>query len=166
MTYPYNDEYLKYDYENHKYILTEKACLDKLNINLGELLNLGGSANQEREINNFLEEISDFIYSQIYDYSSQWQIQEYQIAKCPSARDVIMKAMLKQIDYARLNGALYQYSGVDVKKGTKMQDFSDRYLSPMSKSILSKPLTETNVPLLYAGKYALVFKPNYQEENY
>ena len=166
MEYPYNDEYLVYDYENHRYILTERAVLDKLNTNLVERLNVGGSANKERAVNAFLDEISELVYSQIYDYSSQWEIQQYQIAKVPSARNVIMRAMLKQVDYVLLNGFINQYSGVDMKKGSIMQGFSGKYLAPLSKSILSNNLTETGVPLLYAGKYSMIFKPNYEEENY
>lgn len=166
MAYPYDDEYLIYDYENHRYILTERACLDKLNTNLGERLNVGGSANKERAINSFLDEISDLVYSQIYDYSNQWQIQEYQIAKMPSARNVIMRAMLKQVDYVLLNGFINQYGGVDLKKGTSMGDLSGKFLAPLSKSILCKNLIETGIPLLYAGKYPMLFKPNYEKENY
>lgn len=166
MAYPYDDEYLIYDYENHRYILTERACLDKLNINLGERLNVGGLANKERAVKSFLDEISDLVYSQIYDYSNQWQIQEYQIAKMPSARNVIMRAMLKQVDYVLLNGFINQYGGVDLKKGTSMGDLSGKFLAPLSKSILCKDLIETGIPLLYAGKYPMIFKPDYEKENY
>ena len=166
MTYPYDDEYMRYDFEEHRYILTEKACLDKLNIVLSERLNYGGESNRERIVNIFLDEISDFVYSQIYDYSSQPYIQEYQIAKIPSARNVIMKAMLKQVDYALVNGFLYQYSGVDLKKNSSIENLSGKYLAPLAKSILSKPLIETKIPLLYAGKYWRIFNPNYEKERY
>jgi len=166
MTYPYNDEYMVYDYETHRYILTEKFCLDKMNLDLQERLNLGGGANRERVPQIFLDEISEFVYSQIYDYSSQPLIQEYQIAKYPSAREVIKKAMMNQIDYALVNGALYQYSGIDLKKNTKIDGMSGKYLSPLAKSILSNPLIETGTPLLYAGKYSMIFKPKYKEMEY
>ena len=166
MTYPYDDEYMKYDYDEHRYILTERAVLDKSNINLAERLNHGGEVNIERVAHIFLDEISEFVYSQIFDYSSQPAIQEYQIAKIPSARNVIMRAMLKQVDYVLVNGFLNQYSGVDLKKNSKIDGISGRYLAPLAKSILSSPLGETKVPLLYAGKYAMIFEPKYEEMGY
>lgn len=166
MTYPYNDEYMVYDYEEHKYVLTEKAVLDKGNINLYERLNVGGGANAERVAQMFLQEISDLVYAQIYDYSSQPLIQEYQIAKCPSARRIIMKAMLKQIDYVLVNGFLNQYGGIDLKKNSKLDGLDGRYLAPLSKSVLSNPLAETGTPLMYAGKYPFIFRANYEKEGY
>ena len=166
MTYPYDDEYLVYDYDEHRYILTPKAVLDKLNLNLIERLNVGGAVNRERVPYQFLDEISDIVYTEIYNYSSQPEIQEYQIAKLPSARKVIMQAMLRQVDYALVNGFLDQYSGIDLKKNSKVDDLSGRYLAPRAKSVLSKPLLESKVPLLYAGKYAMIFRPNYEEMGY
>lgn len=166
MIYPYDDEYLVYDYDEHRYILTPKAVLDKLNLNLIERLNVGGAVNRERVPYQFLDEISDIVYTEIYNYSSQPEIQEYQIAKLPSARKVIMQAMLRQVDYALVNGFLDQYSGIDLKKNSKVDDLSSRYLAPRAKSVLSKPLLESKVPLLYAGKYAMIFTPNYEEMGY
>ena len=166
MTYPYNDEYMVYDYDEHRYILTEKAVLDKNNINLQERLNVGGEVNRERTPQIFLDSVSDLVYSQIYDYSSQPSIQEYQLAKCPSARKVIMKAMLDQVDYVLVNGFLNQYGGIDLKKGSKLDGIEGKYLAPLSKSKLSKPLVETGTPLLYAGKYSMIFKPDYEKWGY
>ena len=166
MTYPYDDEYMAYDYDEHRYILKPQATLDKLNLNLIERLNPGGAVDRARVPHQFLDEISDIVYSQIYDYSSQPLIQEYQIAKTPSARKVIMDAMLRQVDYSLVNGFLDQYSGIDLKKNSKVDGLSGRYLAPRAKSKLSQPLIETGVPLLYAGKYSRVFKPHYEEEGY
>lgn len=166
MKYPFNDEYMIYDYEEHRYILTPQAVLDKLNIDLAERLNVGGQSNNERASNMFLEEISNIVYSAIYDYSSQVPIIEYQLAKYPSARKRIMKAMLKQVDYALVNGVLNQYSGVNLQKNTIIDNISDRYLAPLSKSELLKPLDESGQPILYCGKYSIVFKPKYEEEGY
>ena len=165
MKYPYDDEFMVYDYEEHRYILTPQAIIQKLGVDLAEL-NFGGIANVEMASQLFLDEISDFIYNQIYDYSSQPYIQEWQIAKYPSARNVIMKAMLKQVDYVRVNGFLHQYSGVDLKKNVANIKMSDKFLAPMAKSVLTKPLIESGVPLMYAGKYSMIFKPKYEEEEY
>ena len=166
MTYPYDDEYMAYDYDEHRYILKPQATLDKLNLNLIERLNPGGAVDRARVPHQFLDEISDIVYSQIYDYSSQPSIQEYQIAKIPSARKVIMDAMLRQVDYSLVNGFLDQYSGVDLRKGTKSPKFNERYLCDRAKSILKNPLIETGIPILYCGKYPYIFKANYKKDNY
>ena len=166
MNYPYDDNYMKYDYEEHRYILTEKAVLDKNNISLSERLNVAGAVNKASLPNKFLDEISEIVYTQIYDYSSQPEIQKYQLAKIPSARNIIMKAMLRQVDYALVNGFLDQYSGVDLRKGTKSPKFDERYLCDRAKSILKNPLIETGIPILYCGKYPYIFKANYKKDNY
>lgn len=166
MTYPYDDEYMKYDYDEHRYILTEKAVLDKNNTSLIERLNYGGEVNKERVANIFLDEVSYLLYNEIYDYSTQPYIQEYMIAKCPSARNIIMNAMLKQVDYVLVNGFLNQYSGVDFKKNNKLEGISGKFIAPLAKSLLSRPLIETKVPLLYAGKYAMIFEPDYEKMGY
>lgn len=166
MTYPFDDEYMRYDYDEHRYILTARAVLDKNNINLMERLNYGGDVNRERIADIFLDEVSEIVYNEIYNYSSQPAIQEYQIAKMPSARNAIMRAMLKQVDYVLVNGFLNQYGGVDFKKGAKMDNVADRYLAPLAKSILTRPLIETKVPLMYAGKYTIIFEPHYEEWGY
>lgn len=166
MEYPYNDDYMVYDYDEHRYILTAQAVLEKLNIDLSTRLNIGGASNIENIANIFLNDISDIVYSEIYEYSSQPYIQEYQIAKIPSARKVIQKAMLRQVEYALVNGFLQQYSGIDLKKNNALDKMSGRYLSPLAKSVLSKPLIETGVPLLYAGKYSMIFKPDYDKGRY
>lgn len=166
MTYPFDDEYMRYDYDEHRYILTERAVLDKNNINLTERLNYGGDVNRERIADIFLDEVSEIVYNEIYNYSSQPAIPEYQIAKIPSARNAIMRAMLKQVDYVLVNGFLNQYGGVDFKKGAKMENVADRYLAPLAKSILTRPLIETKVPLMYAGKYTIIFEPHYEEWGY
>lgn len=166
MNYPFDDNLMVYDYDNHRYILTPQAVLDKLNIDLTERLNNGGESNIERVANMFLDEISELVYNEIYDYSSQPLIQEYQIAKIPSARNVIMRAMLKQVDYVLVNGMLHQYSGVDLKRSVNNDKMASKYLAPMSRSILTKPLIETGIPLMYAGKYSMIFKPHYDDERY
>ena len=50
-------------------------------------------------------------------------------------------------------GELSQYNGVDIKKGRKMQDFSNRILSPNARLILERNLKETGKSLLYSGSY-------------
>ena len=166
MEYPYSDEYMIYNKTRHRYILTEKAVLDDLNIELGEVLAGANTARREREIQKFLTYISNLVYREVYKYNEQRDLVEYILAKCPSAREKLKQAMEEQIEYFMFNGDISVYSGVDFKKGTKGQSVADRVLSPNARDLLLEPLTETKVPILYCGKYGILFTPKYEEENY
>lgn len=166
MNYPYDDDYMRYDYNTHRYVLTEKDVLDNLNINLSEVLDVTGSANRQSMVNKFLRYISNLVYREIYKVNMQKFIIEYILAKCPSAREQLKQAMEEQIEYFMFNGDISVYSGVDFKKNTIAPQTSDRVLAPNARDILTQPLLETKVPILYAGKYNMLFEPKYKEENY
>ena len=44
-----------------------------------------------------LENISDEFYNEIYNYASDYTVPEYVMAKCPSARPIIMQALIEQV---------------------------------------------------------------------
>lgn len=166
MTTPYNDDYLVYDYKRHKYYLTEKAVNDNINNGFFDVY-VNNSMNRQADILNILKQVCDTVYREIQRYnSSQYFNVEYIMAKSESARTLLLDAFLEQVRYFDFNGLIDVYAGVDFKKGTKSQDYTDRILSPSARVILSTPIHETGIPLLYSGKYAFVIKPNYEKENY
>lgn len=171
-TYPYDDEYMKYDYNKHRYILTPKCILDELNINLNERLNTRGANNKENYAQQVLDQISLQIYNFIYSHNSQWLFTQKILAKAPSARFVIKEAMKQQIMYFLMNGQIDKYSGVDLRKNTALNPNSirgDIAIDPQAIIFLENPLQETGLSLLYRGRYMSIFAnkmPNYQEENY
>lgn len=117
ITYPYSDENMEYDYDSHRYVLTEKCVLDELNINLNSRLNNRGSANNQSVAKFILDEISSSIYLHIYASSNQDDLKEFLCAKCPSARKIIKDAMKQQLLYLLASGEIARYSGVNVKTG-------------------------------------------------
>lgn len=117
MTYPYNDENMIYDYEEHRYILTEDCVLRELNIDLSQRLNTKGSASKQDLPKQILNEVSISIYSEIYASSNQDELKEYLCAKCPSARKILKDAMKQQLLYLLTSGEVARYSGVNTKTG-------------------------------------------------
>lgn len=150
---PYSDEAMRYDYDSHMYVLTAECVLAELNINLQEALNPTGAANVGQNPAAVLKQISFVVYSQMYDASCNNDIQEWLAAKAQSARRIIKDALKQQVLYFMFGGDLSQYNGVDIKKGRKMQDFSNRILSPNARRILERNLKETGKSLLYSGSY-------------
>jgi len=165
-TYPYDDDYMTYDFDTHKYILTNQAVLDDLNINLITTLDPTNSASAQGNVQKFLKRISDIIYREIYKVSTNMYWVEYCMAKCPSARQKIKDAMEEQIESFMFNGDLSVYSGIDMKKNTVMPDISNRILCANARAILEQPLIETGLPLLYSGFYNVYFTVDYTANEY
>lgn len=167
--YPLSDDKMFYDYDKHRYILTEKCVLDELNVDLAYRLKTKGNAYSENYASTVLDQISLQVYNFIYQHNSQWLYVQMLLAKAPSARQVIKEAMKQQVLYFLMNGALDKYSGVDIRKGSAMSLDSIRNASidPQAVTMLQQPLVETGLSLLYCGRYStLFFAPKYQEEQY
>lgn len=166
MEYPYSNEYMTYDKEEHKYILTSQAVIDYLGINLISELNDINSVASQNKVNWFLYKVSDLIYSYIYKWNIRNDIQEYIIAKIPSARNIIFKAMLEQVEYMKVNGELATFSGVNITKGQVMPSFASRFICEMAKDKLNTIVKETGYPLTYSGAYTILKSFSYEEDNY
>ena len=156
MTYPLTDEYMFYDFEEHRYILTPKYVLDKLGIDLKARLNKSGNVNDENIAGAILDQISREIYNEIYSHSVYNKEQEIIIAKTQGGRKIIQDAMREQVLYFLTNGDLSQYSGVNVAKGTVMENFYNRTISPNAKQTLTKIIPEVGISLVYQGKFPYI----------
>lgn len=163
---PKSDIYFKYDYDKHQYVLTPKAVLDKLNEDLTKF-SPANSANRERDAQIMCENISDEIYNAIYDMSSDYEVTEWICAKCESARNILMQAMLEQVKYFMFNGSISVYSGVDFKRNQVGDDARSRILAPNAKRILNRVVKETGLPLTYCGAFS-TFRQfgNYEQDRY
>ena len=164
--YPHNDEYLKYDYDKHQYYLTPRAVLDKLNEDLTRF-SPANSVNRERDAEIMCENISDEIYNAIYENSNNYLVQEFICAKCPSARNILMQAMLEQVKYFMFNGSISVYSGVDFKKNTVGESARSRILAPNAQRILDRVIQEVGVSLMYQGQFtSLIPLGDYKKYGY
>ena len=114
MTYPYSDEYMIFKEETGRYVLTSKFIFDKYGIDLASQLNTRDAQNPQILADVFLEEVSDDIYNLIHEYGKNNDRQDFLIAKVPSLRTIIQKAMGQQFLYSRFNGLLAYDSNKDV----------------------------------------------------
>jgi hypothetical protein len=166
MIYPFDDLYMKYDYDKHQYVLTPKAVLDKLNEDLTKF-SPANSANRERDAQIMLDNISDEIYNAIYENSGNYLVQEFVSAKCPSARNILMQAMLEQVKYFMFNGSISVYSGVDFKKNVVGESARSRILAPNTQRILDRVIKELGVSLMYQGQFtSLIPLGEYEKYGY
>lgn len=111
--YPYDDEYMKYDYRMHKYVITDKAVMDLLGENLNTIL-----VDPEPTTKNaFLREVSGSVYDYILSASQSPDYIEYILAKDGSLRQTIQDMLISQVKYTFINSTLADFSGVNMSKG-------------------------------------------------
>ena len=151
---PYNDETMTYDNESHQYVLTLKYVKDKLGIDLPEHLNTAASDDPQRVAQYRLEQVSNEIYSYIYAHNSNNQVQEFFACKLESARVIIRKAMLEQLSYELVSGAISMFSGVNIKTGQIMdkKKLQDAIVGFNAQKELDKIIPELGWALTYQGQ--------------
>lgn len=155
MEYPFNDSAMEYDFARHQYVLTEQGVLDELNINLDTELNTVNAANRQNAKKVALKRVSGLVYMHLYKHNSAPTI-EYIIAKCPSARDIIKRALQAQLEYMCAVGDLLLTTDSEKRKYV---------IDEMCATILNNIVRETGVPLTYIGRYRFC-APTYEEGNY
>lgn len=141
--YPYNDEYMIFNEETNRYVLTTKYILDKYGIDLEGSINERNAVNTQIMANALLEEVSDDIYDYIHEHNADNAKQDLFIKHVPSLRNIIQKAMSKQFLYSRMNGML-GYSADKEKQAS--------HICPKAKSILLQTVPELGISILYTGR--------------
>ena len=136
MRYPLIDEYMTYDYDNHRYVLTKKDLLDNFNENLQTKFK------DEKDIEPFLKNISREVYSFIHKFNSEDLVQDFILANTKSGRRIIKEALECQAIYELRNGNLL-YSA--------QKDAGLLAYAPELLDILSKTIPEIGVPIIYMG---------------
>lgn len=154
-TYPYDDADMTYSYQLHRYVLTPDAVRQHLNADLASVLNPAGAVDRAGIASTFLAHVSREIYSFIYSCGIDNDLQEYAAAKHPNARRILLDAMLAQVEYMILNGDIYQVSGVDIRKGTVMDQRALRkvQIAPEAQDILARQLDRFTPSLVYRGAW-------------
>ena len=113
MKFPYDDEYMTYDYLLHRYVLTDKAVLDILGENLNVIL-----VNAEPVTKTaFLKKVSNTVYEYILSASQSPDYIEYLMAKDGNLREMIRDMLISQVEYMLANGSVDSYSGINMAKG-------------------------------------------------
>lgn len=97
---PYSDEYMTYNEARSHYVLTAKAVLDNLGIDLN--VNVKDNANG---VNAFLMRVSELTYRKMHEYGDNTE-QDSVIATTETGRKIIFNAMLEQFFYVKAVGDL------------------------------------------------------------
>lgn len=140
--YPYNDDYMVFDKDSNRYILTSKCVLDKFGVDLEGSLSERKAVNAQILAQAFLREVSDDIYEYIHEYNVNTHKQDLLIACVPSLRKIIQAAMEKQFLYNRLNGIL----GFSANKDEQAQG-----ICPKAAKELGTIAPELGHSILYTG---------------
>lgn len=143
ITYPFDDEEMYFDKLLRQYVLTPKAA-ENLGINFLARLRQKGAVNAEIVAKNTMEEVSYMIYSYLHDQVFDDNLQDFVIAKVPSARPIIKRALQAQFKYYMQVGNL-----------SRSSDMAKRLLAidETAKSILQRRLPELGHSLVYRGTW-------------
>lgn len=141
-TYPYDDDYMYFDSNSKRYVLTPKCVLDKYGIDLESALSERKAVNAQIMAQAFLREVSDDIYDYIHEYNADTHRQDTLIACVPSLRKIIQTAMEKQFLYSRLNGLL-GFSSV--------KEEQEQTVCPKAVKALGQIVPELGFSILYTG---------------
>lgn len=140
-TYPLTDALMQFDEESGRYVLTEEALVQN-GTDLRARLSYTNTPNVTGIITRHLNRVSDVIYDYIHSYSMNNITQDKYIAKIPTLRRYIYKAMLAQSEYMLLNGDLTQ--SPDPRDRANAIDYN-------AKAVLETVVPEIGRSILYMG---------------
>ena len=140
-TYPYDDDFMRFDNDLNQYVLTEAALL-KFGVDIRARLSATSNIAPENEINYAVYRVSNLIYGYIHDHNANNPLQDFYIAHCPSLRQVMFKAMIAQLLYMFRVGALDD-STDEKERGMAITNEARRELN--------RTVPELGVCILYTG---------------
>lgn len=136
---PYSDDLMIYDSDEHRYRLTEKYVLQRMNRNLLQILaDHGGAFDSSNEPKILLDRVSRQIYGYCYACTPFPKARERMMALDETKRKAIRDAMAEQLVYILNNGDLSAYTGVNLETGATIDPYRMRYseIAPMARDIL------------------------------
>lgn len=154
-TYPLSDEYMRYDYTLHRYVLTQKYITEIVGIDLERRVASNQGINGVAVIESALKTISMQIYSYIYKFNDR-NVLTWLLAKAPSAREILKEAMGIQ--------ARYLFSVGDMS--LTLDDKRAMILSPLAEELLkNSELAETGAVITSVAPYNICV-PSYEQGRY
>lgn len=139
--YPYDDEYMIYNKELSRYVLTEKDVLHNLGINLAERVK------DQSAINSFLNLASMHVYRYIHQFNVNNALQDYVIAHTETGRKIVKEAMEQQLVYLSMVGDLSR----SADKEERLSWFDEN-----AKEILMRTIPEIGCSVCYAGNLRIL----------
>ena len=145
LKYPYDTDYMIYDFENHRYVSTLKCVTERLGIDFTQ--RAGDNGNR---IPAILNQISRQIYAFIHSHNVNDAYQDAILAKTESGRKIIQEAMEQQIIYVLAVGDLSRSTDI-AKRALKIDD--------TAIETLLKVIPELGCSILYCGNLPYVALP-------
>lgn len=112
MNYPFDDDYMKYDYNTHIYYLTSKAAIDLIGENLDTRLNTYGDSNPSTMAERFCKKSARKLWRYVKAHTYEYSYIEYIVAKDGNLRKFVQDLLLSQLEYNLLNGFPDEESGM------------------------------------------------------
>ena len=135
MIKPDSDDYLTYNENTGRYVLTTKNLLENYGIDLNSSANSVGAQ-------GILNMVSISIYNFIHKHNFNNEMQDYMIASTEKGRKIINDAMCMQFMYIRQAGYLSRSTDKDKRAMAIDED---------AKEILSQVIPEFGCSVLYCG---------------
>ncbi len=139
---PYSDDYLFYDETTGHYVLTEKALVENVGVNLRERMAETALVNLDTAIKSFTRTVSDMIYQFIHEHNVDNRKQDHLIATVAELRQIIQKAMEYQAVYVLNVGNLYL--SVKPEERAVAIDF-------LAQSVLGNVVPCLGISIIYGG---------------
>lgn len=140
--YPYNDDYMIFDEHSNRYVLTPKCVLERFGVDLEASVDTNDGANAQVKAQAFLRVISNNVYNYIHQFSVDTQRQDYWIAKIPSLRRIMQRALEAQCLYCQWNGTLSY---------TALKEARELAVCPEAIAELESVVPELGATILYCG---------------
>lgn len=140
---PYSDDYLYYDENTNHYVLTEKALVENVGLNIRARMAETAAVNPEIAIKSFNRTVSDMIYQFIHQHNINNRAQDVLIASIPELRQIVQKAMEYQAVYVANVGNLYL--------STKPEERAVA-IDYLAQSVLGEVVPCLGVSILYTGE--------------
>lgn len=143
MTYPFNDERMRYDDALGMYVLTTYA-LQERGYDIADRVTALGIQNPTMAVNGFLLGVSELIYEYIHSHNTANDFQDYLIATVGSLRPIIYRALIAQ--------AVYMYANGDLSLSTDDRD-AGKEIAPRAKNELNTTVPELGTCITYTGRF-------------
>ena len=142
MHYPFSDEFMVFNEDEKRYVLTPECVQKRLGLNLMESVNERNAVNQQIALQRVLKQVSNLVYSYIHKFNFRTDLQDYIIEKVPSARIMIQQAMEEQLLYMSMKG--------DLSRSTDREK-RELAIDETAKEICARVLPELGISIIYTG---------------
>ena len=118
---PKDDNYMKYDYNRHRYYLTPRAAIDLCGANLDLLLDTFGDANSSTLAERFCRKSGNAFYSYVRTMTARYDIMEWIMACDPEQRARVQEMLIEQLEYNLSEAFPERKSGLNIERGSAMR---------------------------------------------